>query len=130
MNLRSHTLALPVALPLLAVAGGAVVNISSTAALRPSRSSPLVAYEATKAALIGALTRSAAVSAAMLGVCVNSVVPGIIDTACRRRDLGDAVIPMDDLIPMGRAGTPWEVAAVVAFLLHRKRHTSPGPKWW
>ena len=63
------------------------------------------------------MTRSAAVSAALLGVRVNSVVPGIIDTACRRRDLGDAVTPTDDLIPMGRAGTPWEVAAVVAFLL-------------
>jgi NAD(P)-dependent dehydrogenase (short-subunit alcohol dehydrogenase family) len=116
VNLRSHFLMLKHAIPAMAACGGgAVVNISSTAALRPTRSS-LIAYETTKAAL-AALTRGAAVTAASSGVRVNSVIPGLIDTTCRRRDLGDHKLPIDDSVLLGRLGTPWEVAAAVVFLL-------------
>ncbi|SHK49874.1 NAD(P)-dependent dehydrogenase, short-chain alcohol dehydrogenase family [Pseudonocardia thermophila] len=120
VNLRSQFIVLREALPVLAASGrpAAVVNVSSTAALRPTRE-PLVAYETTKSA-IGALTRSAAMSAAPLGVRVNAVVPGLIDTTCRRRDVGTDPTPLDALVPLGRLGSPWDVAAATCFLLSQE----------
>jgi 3-oxoacyl-[acyl-carrier protein] reductase len=70
-----------------------------------------VAYHAAKAGLLG-LTRAAAVDTAASGVTVNAVAPGWIDTGSateRERAMGAAT-------PVGRSGTPDEVAHVVAML--------------
>jgi NAD(P)-dependent dehydrogenase (short-subunit alcohol dehydrogenase family) len=99
--------------------GGAIVTTGSIASLRGS--ADLFAYHASKHAVIG-MTRSAAVYGGPLGVRVNAVAPGIIPT-----DLfagaGDATGGGSDMVaraattPLRRAGTPDEVAALVAFLL-------------
>lgn len=86
---------------------GTIVNITSIAghAIHPFASS---AYSTSKAAL-SALTREMAVEFATLGVRVNAVAPGEIETAMIGPEY-EALIPR---IPMGRMGTPEEVAGVV-----------------
>ena len=86
---------------------GAIVNITSIAGheTHPFAGS---AYATSKAAL-SALTRELAVEFAELGVRVNAVAPGEIQTEMIGPDY-DALIPR---IPLGRMGTPDEVAATV-----------------
>jgi NAD(P)-dependent dehydrogenase (short-subunit alcohol dehydrogenase family) len=87
--------------------GGAIVNITSIAghAIHPFAGS---AYSTSKAAL-SALTREMAVEFAALGVRVNAVAPGEIETAMIGPEY-ESLIPR---IPMHRMGTPEEVAAAV-----------------
>jgi NAD(P)-dependent dehydrogenase (short-subunit alcohol dehydrogenase family) len=104
---------------------GSIVNFASTAARVPR---PLSShYAATKAAVVS-LTRSAAASFASDGVRVNAVCPGVIktpmiDAVVRERSelYGLTLEQMEDDLnrtnPMGRMGTPGEVAEVVLFLL-------------
>jgi NAD(P)-dependent dehydrogenase (short-subunit alcohol dehydrogenase family) len=86
---------------------GAIVNITSIAghAIHPFAGS---AYSTSKAAL-SALTREMAVEFAALGVRVNAIAPGEIETAMIGPEY-EALIPR---IPMGRMGTTEEVAGVV-----------------
>lgn len=86
---------------------GAVVNITSIAghAIHPFAGS---AYSTSKAAL-SALTREMAVEFAQLGVRVNAVAPGEIETEM----IGAEYEPLINRIPMHRMGTPEEVAGCV-----------------
>jgi NAD(P)-dependent dehydrogenase (short-subunit alcohol dehydrogenase family) len=76
----------------------------------------LGAYGSTKAAIIG-LTRSAAVENASSGIRVNAVAPGPIDTPLFDRFDSGFRDQVAAGLPVGRLGTPDEVAALVAFLL-------------
>jgi NAD(P)-dependent dehydrogenase (short-subunit alcohol dehydrogenase family) len=114
VNLRSHFLMMRYAVPEIAKAGGgAIVNVSSLAALR---SNSQISYEATKAALLG-LSRSAAVSHARDNIRVNTILPGLIDSSMVRRLVGDRESAVATRIPMRRQGTPWEIANAIVFLL-------------
>ena len=114
VNLRSHFLTMRYAIPEMQKAGGgAIVNISSLAALRSNRH---VSYEATKAAILG-LSRSAASSHARDNIRVNTVLPGLINSSMVRRAIGDREEQVAPRIPLHRQGTPWEVANAVVFLL-------------
>jgi len=89
---------------------GSIVSIASVSGLMANRGQSN--YSAAKAGLIGA-SRSVAAEVARLGVRVNVVAPGMIDTEML------AKAPLHDIkkiIPMGRIGRPEEVAKVVAFL--------------
>lgn len=88
-------------------AGGAIVNITSIAghAIHPFAGS---AYSTSKAGL-SALTREMAVEFAQLGVRVNAVAPGEIETEM----IGPEYEPLITRIPMQRMGTPGEVAGAV-----------------
>jgi len=96
--------------PALAKGRGSIVNITSIAghAIHPFAGS---AYSTSKAAL-SALTREMAVEFAALGVRVNAVAPGEIETAMVGPEY-DSLIPR---IPLHRLGTPDEVAGVVVQL--------------
>ena len=85
----------------------AIVNITSIAghAIHPFAGS---AYSTSKAAL-SALTRELAVEFAEVGVRVNAVAPGEIETEM----IGEEYEPLINRIPMHRMGTPEEVAATV-----------------
>jgi NAD(P)-dependent dehydrogenase (short-subunit alcohol dehydrogenase family) len=114
VNLRSHFLMMRYAVPEIAKAGGgAIVNVSSMAALRSNRQ---ISYEATKAALLG-LSRSAAMSHARDNIRVNTILPGLIDSTMVRRLIGDREAAVAPRIPMHRQGTPWEIAKAIVFLL-------------
>jgi NAD(P)-dependent dehydrogenase (short-subunit alcohol dehydrogenase family) len=114
VNLRSHFLTMRYAVPEIKKAGGgAIVNVSSLAALRSNR---LIPYEATKAALLG-LSRSAAVSHARDNIRVNTILPGLINSSMVRREIGDREAQVAPRIPMHRQGTPWEIAKAIVFLL-------------
>ena len=80
------------------------------------------AYAASKGGLI-ALVKSAARALGPHGVAVNAVAPGITDTPQLQVDADDAGIPLAQMIeryardvPLGRVGSPEEIAEVVAFL--------------
>ena len=92
---------------------GAIVNVSSIWGLRGA--SCEVAYSASKAALIG-LTRSLAMELAPSNIRVNCVAPGVIHTDMVEVLGAETLADLADQTPMGRLGTPEEVAAAVAFL--------------
>jgi len=93
--------------------GGSIVNVSSNAGIRGVAGH--TAYGATKWALRG-ISRTAAVELGPLGIRVNAVLPGAIDTPMLPVPEADRVARFADL-PLARVGTPEEVAEVVAFLL-------------
>ena len=113
VNVRSHFLCLKAAIPLMGE-GSSAVLISSLAGLKPGSRIP--AYDASKAAQFG-LARHAAAEAARSGVRVNTVAPGLIDTPLGRLATAGRPSRGTTRIPLGRQGTPWEVASAVVFLL-------------
>lgn len=96
--------------------GGAIVNISSTAAGRGSPGE-WVHYAATKAA-VDSLTHGLAIEVGDEGVRVNAVAPGLVDTDLHvAAGLPDRLERKAPMIPMKRAGQPDEIAEGVLWLL-------------
>jgi NAD(P)-dependent dehydrogenase (short-subunit alcohol dehydrogenase family) len=112
-NLRGHFLCAREALPKMP-AGGSIVFISSVAGLSPGSRIP--AYDTSKAGLIG-LCRHTALEGARSGLRANVVAPGLIDTPLGRLASQGRPSRERTPIPLGRQGSPWEVAAAVTFLL-------------
>ena len=118
INLKGVWLCLKHEIPqMMQQGGGAIVNTASGAGLVGSRQ--MSAYVASKHAVVG-LTKAAALEYARDGIRVNAVCPGIIDTPMVRRliegrDPGyEASIPIRQ--PIGRLGTPEEIAESVTWL--------------
>jgi len=93
--------------------GGSIVNIASIWGMVGSQGQ--IAYHASKAAVMG-MSRDAAITYARDGIRVNSVHPGLIGTEMVRRLEPERVAGTLSLTPMGRMGTPDEVADGVVFL--------------
>ena len=96
---------------------GCIINISSIWGLRGA--SCEATYSATKHALIG-LTRSLAAELGPTGIRVNCVAPGVVKT-----DMLDALPPealpmLAEETPLGRLGTPEDIAQAVCFLANEK----------
>lgn len=101
----------PLLMPMIRTRWGRIINISSVSGLMGNRGQ--ANYAAAKAGLHGA-ARSLALEVASRGITVNSVAPGIISGKAT-----ETVFPPEaikELVPMKRAGTGEEVAALVAFL--------------
>jgi len=92
---------------------GSIINISSIWGQRGA--SCEVAYSATKGALI-ALTRSLAMELAPSGIRVNCVAPGVIRTDMVQVLGEETLSDLAKQTPVGRLGTPEDVARAVAFL--------------
>ena len=94
--------------------GGRIVNMSSVVAITGNISQ--ANYAAAKAGIIG-FTKSAARELASRGVTVNAVAPGFISTDMTAAVSEKIKSEMLEQIPMGRAGSPQDVANLVAFLV-------------
>ena len=112
-NLKSQYLISRLVAPLMAKAGkGCIINMSSGGATRSHRG--MVAYDASKGGVEG-FTRALALELAPYGIRVNALVPGLIVTRPEHAE------PMADesrnkTVPIGRGGTPADLAGPAAFL--------------
>jgi 3alpha(or 20beta)-hydroxysteroid dehydrogenase len=93
--------------------GGSIINISSLGAMSSYPGS--FAYSSSKWAVRG-MTALAAVELAPLGIRVNGVYPGLIDTPMIAENGPERLARYEQALPMKRHGAPDEVAAVVLFL--------------
>jgi len=102
--------------------GGRIVVIASTNSFYVE--SHITSYNAAKAGMLG-LVRSAALELAELGITVNAVAPGLVSTRMTQALVNHPVHAGNYLthIPMGRFGTPDDIAAAVGYLV------SPGSAW-
>jgi len=120
VNPRSCFLAAKYGVPLMRRSGGgSIVNVSSIAGLRGGPGQ--TAYSASKGAIV-AFSRALAVELASDGIRVNCLCPGWVDTPFNEpaiafmggRARQDAMIAAT--VPMGRQGTPEEIARTIVFL--------------
>ncbi len=99
---------------MLKTGGGAVVNVASISGMRAS--TLRVAYGTSKAALIH-LTKQQAAELGNVGIRVNALAPGPVDTAMAKEvHTPDIRAGYHDAIPLNRYGTEEEIAAAVVFL--------------
>lgn len=136
LNVMTAVRALRVALPaMLARGAGSIVNVSSTAAKRPSASMP--DYSVTKAALLS-LSRLVADLYAKDGIRCNAVTPGPTATEAWLGEggLADQQGDHDEVLakvaagrPIGRLAQPEEIAAVVVFLCSARASYVTGAAW-
>ena len=119
VNLTGTFHCLQAAVPdMIAARWGRMVTISSSSA--QSGAPRMAHYVASKCGVIG-LTRALALELAPHGITVNNIPPGMIDTPMLRRaeaagDVGKLEKIAPRMIPVGRAGTPEDIAATCGFL--------------
>ncbi|SFP41638.1 3-oxoacyl-ACP reductase FabG [Variovorax sp. 770b2] len=101
----------PLLLPMMRTRWGRILNISSVSAITGNRGQ--VNYAAAKGALNSA-TKALSLEVASRGVTVNAIAPGIIASPMADAVFDPAVI--NQMVPVKRAGTPQEVAALASFL--------------
>jgi NAD(P)-dependent dehydrogenase (short-subunit alcohol dehydrogenase family) len=101
--------------------GGAIVNISSLAAIRWT-GYPYFAYYAAKAA-VNQATVALAMQYARQGIRANCIMPGLIDTPLIYRQISGQYASAEEMVaarsaavPLGRMGTAWDVANAAVFL--------------
>ncbi len=117
VNLKGVFLSMKYGIPHMLKSGGSIVNMSSIAGLIGGVGG--VAYHASKHGVIG-LTRTAAIEYARAGIRVNAVCPAVIQTDMADRFFGGKGIPLADIHPLGRVGTPQEIADAVLWLCSDK----------
>ena len=118
VNLTGARNAIRAVLPhMLHEKAGCIINISSIWGLRGA--SCEATYSATKHALIG-LTRSLAAELGPTGIRVNCVAPGVIRTDMLDALPAEALPMLAQETPMGRLGTPEDIAHAVVFLADEK----------
>jgi NAD(P)-dependent dehydrogenase (short-subunit alcohol dehydrogenase family) len=96
---------------------GSIVNVASVAALVGLRNR--AAYSASKGAVL-ALTRALAVDHVADGIRINAVAPGTVDSPWVRRlveEVGESLDALRARQPLGRLGTPDEIADAILYLL-------------
>jgi NAD(P)-dependent dehydrogenase (short-subunit alcohol dehydrogenase family) len=101
--------------------GGAIINISSLAAIRWT-GYPYFAYYATKAA-VNQATVALAMQYARQGIRANCIMPGLIDTPLIYRQISGQYASVEEMVaarnaavPVGRMGTAWDIANAAVFL--------------
>ncbi|MGE5273954.1 MAG: SDR family NAD(P)-dependent oxidoreductase [Verrucomicrobiota bacterium] len=137
LNLMSHVRAIRAALPAMRERGrGAIVNVSSTAAKRPSTGMPH--YSVTKAAMLS-LSRLVADLYAKDGIRCNAVTPGPTATDAwlgeggladqQGGDRDEVLAKVGAGRPLGRLARPEEIAAVIVFLCSERASYVTGAAW-
>ena len=102
---------------MLATGWGRIVTIASTSA--QSGAPNMAHYTASKGGVIS-LTKALAVELARSGITVNTITPSLVDTPMARQAEAEGDFPGVDIVgpmvPVGRAGTPEDIAAACSFL--------------
>jgi NAD(P)-dependent dehydrogenase (short-subunit alcohol dehydrogenase family) len=125
VNVQSLLIASQLIIPVMVRQGsGSIIGVSSVAGMR-YLGYPHLAYSVTKAAVIHFI-RMMAQQYAADGIRANTIVPGLIDTPRIHKNVASMFDPQADLdkaraardrqVPIGRMGTPWEIASVATFL--------------
>lgn len=122
VNLKSVMLCCQAVIPTMLEQGrGAIVNISSVAAIRYT-GYPYPAYYASKAA-VNHLTVSIAIEYASRGIRANAIMPGLMDTPHIYANISGQYASKEEMVaarsrlsPTGRMGTAWDIAKAAAFL--------------
>ncbi len=123
---------------MLAQGGGAIVNVSSIAAVRYT-GYPYVAYYAAKAA-VNNFTMGLALQYAAQGIRVNAIMPGLMNTPLIYQQISGQYATADEMVaardaacPTGKMGTAWDIAKAALFLasdeaaLHHRHQ--PAGRW-
>lgn len=122
VNLRAMWRMCRAAIPIMREkGGGAIVNVSSLASVAAAGN--LTAYKLSKAG-VNALTQNIAITNARHQIRANAILPGFIDTPmavdaparASGRDRAEVARNRAALVPLGRQGTAWDVAAAALFL--------------
>jgi 3-oxoacyl-[acyl-carrier protein] reductase len=112
-NVLGTVLLTQAVVPFLATPGGRIIHFSSRLAVSPIATSSV--YAAAKAA-VSALTQAFSKELGPKGITINAVAPGVIETDMTTdilRERGDAIRAAT---PLGRIGSPDDIAGIVAFL--------------
>lgn len=112
---------------------GAIVNIGSMWAQQAVGATPSSAYSMAKAGL-HALTKNLAIELGAHGIRVNAVSPAVVHTPIYegfipKEEVQGVMSSFDGFHPIGRVGTPLDVAETVAFLLSDKAGWVTGAVW-
>src|SRR5215475_7598733 len=100
-------------MPMMKAKGGRIINISSVVA--ESGNAGQANYVAAKAGIIG-LTKAIAIEIASRNITVNAVAPGFIETPMTDVLSDEVKAVLKTRIPLGRMGSPKDVAAAIVFL--------------
>jgi NAD(P)-dependent dehydrogenase (short-subunit alcohol dehydrogenase family) len=124
VNVQSLLIASQLIIPVMVRQGSGSIGVSSVAGMR-YLGYPHLAYSVTKAAVIHFI-RMMAQQYASEGIRANTIVPGLIDTPRIHKNVARVFDPHADIdkaraardrqVPIGRMGTPWEIASVATFL--------------